>query len=198
MDALANASASASMLPDAEVHLVTVVETLQSEIVDPADRKGSLLQATDHVRDRLSSFGQNERVEFHQRFPKAHPFRLIAHVRVGPVAESMAALAGEIGADLLVVGTHGRRGFQRVAMGSVAERTVRIAPCPVLVMRPKNTHVMDGVPAIEPPCPSCVDTRARTRGAQWWCEAHAVAPEPAHVFSRSARLDDPPQPAFGR
>jgi hypothetical protein len=43
-----------------------------------------------------------------------------------------------------------------------------------------------------------VETRARTHGGQWWCDAHAVAPEPAHVFSHSRRLDEPPQPAFGR
>ena len=37
--------------------------------------------------------------------------------------------------DLIVMGTHGRTGFQHVLLGSVAEKVVRLAPCPVLVAR---------------------------------------------------------------
>ena len=37
--------------------------------------------------------------------------------------------------DLIVMGTHGRTGLQHVLMGSVAEKVVRLAPCPVLVVR---------------------------------------------------------------
>jgi nucleotide-binding universal stress UspA family protein len=40
-------------------------------------------------------------------------------------------------ADLIVLGTHGRRGFDRVVLGSVAETLVRIAPLPVLLVRAK-------------------------------------------------------------
>jgi universal stress protein A len=41
-------------------------------------------------------------------------------------------------ADMVVIGTHGRTGLQRVLLGSVAERVVRLAPCPVLTVRPRN------------------------------------------------------------
>ena len=37
--------------------------------------------------------------------------------------------------DLIIMGTHGRTGLQHVLMGSVAEKVVRLAPCPVLVVR---------------------------------------------------------------
>ena len=37
-------------------------------------------------------------------------------------------------ADLIVMGTHGRRGLTRMMLGSVAERVLRIAPCPVLMI----------------------------------------------------------------
>jgi nucleotide-binding universal stress UspA family protein len=40
-------------------------------------------------------------------------------------------------ADLLVVGTHGRKGVSHLLLGSVAERLVRTAHCPVLVVRPE-------------------------------------------------------------
>ena len=43
--------------------------------------------------------------------------------------------ATEIGADLIVIGTHGRTGLSHVVMGSVAEKVVRKAPCPVLTVR---------------------------------------------------------------
>lgn len=51
------------------------------------------------------------------------------------VADSVAQLAHDWKADLLVVGTHGRRGVSRMLIGSVAERIVRVAPCPLLLVR---------------------------------------------------------------
>jgi nucleotide-binding universal stress UspA family protein len=47
----------------------------------------------------------------------------------------IADFAKDGGYDLIVMGTHGRRGFSRLMMGSVAERVLRIAPCPVLTVR---------------------------------------------------------------
>ena len=43
--------------------------------------------------------------------------------------------AKDRGADLIIMGTHGRTGLTHVLMGSVAEKVVRLAPCPVLVTR---------------------------------------------------------------
>ena len=40
--------------------------------------------------------------------------------------------------DLLVIGTHGRSGLMHVLMGSVAEKIVRKAPCPVLTVKPEG------------------------------------------------------------
>jgi nucleotide-binding universal stress UspA family protein len=51
------------------------------------------------------------------------------------VADTIAEVARTWNADLLVVGTHGRRGMSRVLLGSVAEGTVRVAPCPLLLVR---------------------------------------------------------------
>ena len=42
--------------------------------------------------------------------------------------------------DLIVMGTHGRRGFAHVLLGSVAEQVVRSAPCPVLTVRAARTE----------------------------------------------------------
>ncbi len=49
-------------------------------------------------------------------------------------AQTIVDYATESGADLIVIGTHGRSGVPRLLMGSVAERVVRTAPCPVLTV----------------------------------------------------------------
>ncbi len=56
-------------------------------------------------------------------------------LRTGDARDVINQTAKEIGADLIVVGTHGRRGVTRVLLGSVAETVVRTAPCPVLTVR---------------------------------------------------------------
>lgn len=56
----------------------------------------------------------------------------------GRVAEVIVEAAREWPADLLVLGTHGRRGFSRLFLGSVAENVVRIATTPVLLVRGSN------------------------------------------------------------
>lgn len=53
----------------------------------------------------------------------------------GEPAAVILKAAQEIGADLIVMGTHGRTGLRRLLMGSVAERVVRKASCPVLTVR---------------------------------------------------------------
>ncbi|GEJ55462.1 universal stress protein [Anaeromyxobacter diazotrophicus] len=52
----------------------------------------------------------------------------------GEPADEIARCAQEFGCDLVVVGTHGRTGLRRAALGSVAEGVVQLARCPVLVV----------------------------------------------------------------
>ena len=62
--------------------------------------------------------------------------RLEIHVVDGAgVAETLQRAAEDLRADLIVMGTHGRTGLAHVFLGSVAERTLRRAPCPVLTVR---------------------------------------------------------------
>lgn len=53
----------------------------------------------------------------------------------GSVASEIAEFATEQRVDLIVMGTHGRRGINRALMGSVAETVLRRAPCPVLAVK---------------------------------------------------------------
>jgi len=56
-------------------------------------------------------------------------------LRQGRPADEIVKAIGETHADIVVVGTHGRRGLNHVLLGSVAERVVRTAPAPVLTVR---------------------------------------------------------------
>jgi nucleotide-binding universal stress UspA family protein len=58
-----------------------------------------------------------------------------AVTRVGDPAGTILKAARKLGADVIVMSTHGRRGFSRFFLGSVAEVVVREAPCPVLTVR---------------------------------------------------------------
>jgi universal stress protein A len=60
-------------------------------------------------------------------------------LRTGDARDMICQTAKETHADLIVMGTHGRRGVTRALLGSVTESVVRQAPCPVLTIRPHTT-----------------------------------------------------------
>ena len=57
-------------------------------------------------------------------------------VAVGYVVDSIVEYAKGENADLIIIGTHGKRGLEKVLLGSVAERVIKRAHCPILVMNP--------------------------------------------------------------
>jgi len=59
----------------------------------------------------------------------------VAHLVTGPAADAIVETAAEQKADLIVMATRGLTGLKHVLLGSVAERTLRTAPCPVLTLR---------------------------------------------------------------
>jgi universal stress protein A len=63
---------------------------------------------------------------------------LRTELRCGPTVEIVLEATSDLGADLVVVGSHGRTGRARRVLGSVAEQIVRAAPVPVLVMHPHD------------------------------------------------------------
>lgn len=84
------------------------------------------------VLDGISLKTQIHRQAEQHGFPAA-PVRLQARETQNP-GDTIAKIAGEIGADLIVMPTHGRSGLQRWFVGSVAERVMERAPCAVLVV----------------------------------------------------------------
>ena len=80
-------------------------------------------------RKRLETLAE----EFRQRGVMVHPI-----LKEGIPFREIPKAAKEISADLIVLGTHGRTGLDRLMMGSVAERVVRRSPCRILLVRPKT------------------------------------------------------------
>jgi nucleotide-binding universal stress UspA family protein len=68
---------------------------------------------------------------------KKHGVRASAIMVTGDPASQIVRAARSVRADVIVMGTHGRRGVSKFFLGSVAERVIATAPCPVLTVRGK-------------------------------------------------------------
>lgn len=167
--ALDQALEMASLREGAEVHALYVEPDLWSGLalapaLGVADAEATAGKVADRCRQRV------ERMAPHLR--KRQIRRVVAHFRRGSPAENVAQLAADLDADLVVVGSHGHRGLERLILGSVAERVSRLARCPVWIVRPKDHATAGRVPEIEPPCPDCLAARRATQGAKLWCTRH--------------------------
>lgn len=101
----------------------------------------------------LEPEGSRERLlEVLHRFRLSDPKVQVEHRLVeGQGAEEILRQAEEIGADLIVMGTHGRSGLGRLLMGSVAGEVVRNARCPVITVKiPRPVSPTAQTPASEP------------------------------------------------
>jgi len=106
--------------------------------------------------------------------------RIFLHLMHGKVDVEIAQLASDIGADLVVLGTRGRSGVDRFIDGSVAESLLRLAPCPVLVYRPKSIPAWE---QIAPPCPDCLEVKRTTQRGRLWCDRHSERHVPRHTYA---------------
>jgi nucleotide-binding universal stress UspA family protein len=70
-----------------------------------------------------------------ERYQAPDPVPVEYRLAEGDAAAEIVHLAREEECDLIVLGTHGRRGLTRVVLGSVAEKVLRCAPCPVLSVK---------------------------------------------------------------
>jgi universal stress protein A len=93
----------------------------------------------DGLRERAVKEAKN-RLDARRTAIQAGNVPLVATVRMGHVAQTIVDYAKDVGADLIVMGTHGRTGVAHFIIGSVAERVVRVAPCPVLTV---GAHTID-------------------------------------------------------
>jgi nucleotide-binding universal stress UspA family protein len=128
------AATLARTLPGAELHLVHVVAP-PGHVV--AKGKTEVIDAGRVHLDRVT-----------ERMHAVYPGRIVGHLAVGKPWREILQVASDVEADLVVIGSHGKRTTERLLLGSVSEEVVRKAHCPVFVIRPKE-YVTD-VPEIEP------------------------------------------------
>jgi len=82
----------------------------------------------------------------HQHLSRIPEVRIIKHEEIamcGPAPEAIAAIVDVKGIDLVVMGSHGRSGLGKIALGSVAEAVIRSTHCPALVVGPHCTRRFD-------------------------------------------------------
>lgn len=115
----------------AAMHLVYVQDPIAAPVDVPGgpvlDQQLVALSETDMERDLRGLAG---------RVSSRGGLRVSTAIRHGRASEAIAAYAREVGADLIVLTTHGRSGLSRLWLGSVADELVRIADVPVLAVRP--------------------------------------------------------------
>jgi nucleotide-binding universal stress UspA family protein len=98
------------------------------------------LEAGAYIDDLMASLTQSGRRILKRAEEVARKSGVKANVALlespgGPAADAIVRQAKKVKADLIVIGTHGRRGVRRMLMGSDAEQVVRNSPVPVMLVR---------------------------------------------------------------
>ncbi|MFC4542653.1 universal stress protein [Halosolutus amylolyticus] len=123
---------------EAEVHALSVV--------DASEVDASPQQLREELRTALETTADAALATVEERADR----EVTTAVREGRPAAEICEYAREIDADLIVTGTRGRHGENRLLLGSVAERIVRTSPVPVLTVRqlePADEDAADGAAA---------------------------------------------------
>jgi len=107
---------------------IPIVGFPDGALVASADLAGRISTAAQEALDAAVAKYSGEGVEI-------HPI-----LKTGDAREVIPAIAESVDADLIVMGTHGRRGLSRALLGSVTETVMRTATRPVLTVRGAGTH----------------------------------------------------------
>lgn len=161
--------------------MVHVVHAIETQVASPFS--GSLapvMMPFDEGAAALARYVEEQLMTLRAGSKEPAPL-VVSHLVLGPPADELVQLASDLEADLIVVGTHGRRGVARLLIGSTAERVVRLATCAVLVERPK-VNTAEPEPRIEPPCPRCVEARKSSGNAELWCSQHREKHGRRHTY----------------
>lgn len=166
--ALSEALRLAARIPGSEIHPVHVIAAdpaVELKAVDEMSRH--LTRAMDRLRDRV------ERIV--EIIDVGQAVRL--HVRFGDPVKVLQQVAVDYDADVIVVGTHGRKGVERLLLGSVASDLVKVARLPVIVARTKDFAGLARTPEPDAARPGV----ALHSGDQLVSEVIQVGPRTSHI-----------------
>ncbi len=113
---------------NAELVLLHVLPTMNYPL-----RGLGMAEAFPHLQAELHTRGKERLAEAMKALGTGLSVR--TELRDGEPYEQVLACAKAVGADLIVIGTHGYTGLKHALLGSTAERVVRLAECPVLTVR---------------------------------------------------------------
>jgi len=172
--------------PNADLIVFYVFQFLSADFIDArrrADTDATIAELKLRTQQALQAYAlAHEGVVL----PRAE-----VNVAVGRPADEVIWAAAHFDVDLIVMGSHSRKGVARFLMGSVAEKVVRLAGCPVNVVREKNHDPKVKLVEIEPLCPDCASTRFETNGKKLWCARHSEHHVFGHVVSSADRSESP-------
>jgi nucleotide-binding universal stress UspA family protein len=121
----------------ASLHLLNVIQ-------DPYAMPWAAEGCSSSMGELLADWEREAKRRLLETVPLAAMSTPVVHTRVGAPHSEIVRYASEQSIDLIVLGTHGRGRFGHMLLGSVAERIVRTAPCPVLTVRhPQHEFVSD-------------------------------------------------------
>jgi universal stress protein A len=124
----------------AEIHLLHVVQDFAVFFPDPIAAGAPGFPPADHLTAAVRA-ALDRTVREHKQLQH---LRVHAEAREGTPYHEIVAYARENDIDLIIMGTHGRTGLAHLLLGSVAEKVIRRAPCPVLTVRdPEHEFVHD-------------------------------------------------------
>lgn len=135
--ALNEALLLASERDTTSLHVVYVAGSA-GENVELMTEEGSLITTAEKAVKTLEARVEKARVAAMKGGEPIESERVTVHIRAGVSEDEIVRLADDLGADLIVLGTHGRRGLKSLVLGSVAESVLRTAKRAVLVVRPKH------------------------------------------------------------
>ena len=113
----------------ASIHLVHVVPEYEH-----VGAFNTSLPSTEAMQGELDEWSQRK-FDDYLRGEELGELEVHRVLRIGKPVEMILAYAGEVGADLIVIASHGRSGFERAVFGSVAEKVLRLSTAPVMIVK---------------------------------------------------------------
>lgn len=120
---------------ETEFEIVSVVEPIMGEFPVAITYVDAMVQAQEELKGAAKKFLSQRKEELAEKFQTSC---VTTRVYEGDIADTILQRADSFDADLIVLGSHGRRGLNKFLLGSIAERVATHAKCSVEIVRDKN------------------------------------------------------------
>lgn len=115
----------------AELNIIFVAETIPTALAGFAMTDVPITQ----IEEDMYEHSKKRLEKFVEKYRAGYSIPLKCQVLEGQAAKGIIEWSEKNDVDLIIMGTHGYKGLEKMLMGSVAERVLKLAPCPVLTTR---------------------------------------------------------------